>query len=223
MKLITTPILLTILFSTSSQALPIFEITEIYNGISGNDGSADWFEIVNVGDSIGDTGTLFFDDESADPTKAGQLDSFILVPGGVAIFLIDDNASSINEFTSVWGNVANVGLTNGGGSLGKADDGVFLFDSSLATANLIDNALYGSQGATLATMEVTPTGTVTVSSLGINGAYTSNAFANDNFGGSSVSLTGSPGVAAVPIPAAIWLFASSLGLLGLRKKRQNMA
>ena len=81
--------------ATTAQANPLWRVTEIYAGISGEDGTNDWFELTNVGSMPGDTGTLFYDDESADILEAGQLDSFILAPG--------ESAKTLEKIQGIWG------------------------------------------------------------------------------------------------------------------------
>src|SRR5262245_36792513 len=87
----------------SASATAGLQITEVYFGLSGDDGTPDWFEITNYGDATGDTGTLYYDDESADPTVNGQLDSILLAPGASAVFLIEAGTGDIDTFASIWG------------------------------------------------------------------------------------------------------------------------
>lgn len=208
-----------------------FEVTEVYPGISGEDGTNDWFELVNTGAGVLDTGTLFWDDEGPSAASGGQLDSFLLQPGEIAIFVIAPNltafeddspenaaADVIEQFRNVWGNVANVGITNGGGNLSQngdtinlSIDGGLTFPFSLTFGNAFANT-----GATIDNVAG-----LTDSVVGVNGAYVSNSFYNNNdpFGTGNLSeqetLIGSPGV--IPTPGAAGL----LGLAGLAAVRRR--
>ena len=200
------------------------QITESFVGLSGEDGTQDWFEVTNIGNSAIDTGMFIYDDDSADVLDGGQLDSFILGAGQSMIFLIsDDNsavddityASAIAEFQSIWNYNGLIGLTNGGGGLGQGGDAINLFlasDSSFVTMAETPGALSGG----LSTIDYV-NGTA-LSMLGVNGAYESNAFFNDNLGlpNDSATLIGSPGT--VPAPSAAALLALG-GLLGARRRR----
>ena len=199
-------------------------ITEAFVGLSGEDGTQDWFEITNIGNSAIDTGLYIYDDDSADPASGGQLDSFILGAGQSMVFLIsDDNsavddvtyASAIAEFQSIWNYNGLIGLTNGGGALGQSGDIINLFlasDSSFVTLAETPGALSGR----LATIDYV-NGTA-LSMLGVNGAYESNAFFNDNLGlpNDTATLIGSPGT--VPAPGAMALLGLG-GLMGARRRR----
>ncbi|MFK7883605.1 MAG: hypothetical protein AB8F26_05405 [Phycisphaerales bacterium] len=188
-------------------------ITEAYAGITGEDGTADWFEVTWTGAGTFDTGILFYDDESADPTVNAGLTSFILNTGESAIFLQDSDAAGIADFVAVWGPVANVGIAAGGGGLSQNGDGIFLFDGNTAGANEVASVLFDGSDLTdlIATIVFDAAGNASSAELGVDGAFASAAFFNDNIGGPEemVSLVGSPGV--VPSPGTIAL----LGLGGL--------
>jgi MYXO-CTERM domain-containing protein len=197
------------------------QITETWTGMSGEDGTADWIEVTYFGAGTFDTGSLFYDDASADIADGGQLDSFLLSNGQSAIFLLDVQATAsdiyanaIEEFIAIWGPVSNVGYTNGGGGLGQGGDSANLLD---AAGNVLDSLSYASSGDT-ATFEKL-NGVTRLSVLGENGAYSSAEFFNDNdaFGAGVFfgSLVGSPGV--VPAPAGVAL----LGLGGFAAARRR--
>jgi len=221
----------------ASFAEAVFKITETYVGVSGEDGTADWIEVTNLGTSTGSTDGFFYDDESADAADAGALDAFSLAPGESAIFLVaDDLADAIEddvnftdpfaEFASIWGSGISVGLTNGGGGLSQNGDSAFIGTVvGGAIFNIVDGLVYDASdlpSSGLATLEQVLGNGPTESIAGINGAYTSNAFFNDNIGGvgNSISLVGSPGVAPIPVPAMLPAFAAALGGLGLRARRR---
>ncbi|MEM1026888.1 MAG: PEP-CTERM sorting domain-containing protein [Planctomycetota bacterium] len=211
-------------------------ITEIYNGLPGNDGTADWFEITNL---TGATltyaaGDLLYDDESADFSVADPFPAFTLLDGESLVVLLDENidtdpangvADAIDEFETVWGSgIATV--TVDGSGLGQGGDAVTLFD---AAGTILDSAAYVAEDDSagpvnpllqLQTWDILNGGR---SQLGIDGAFQSNAFDNDSgtFGPPdtpvSVQLIGSPGV-AIPEPAT----AAALVLLsGLALRRRS--
>lgn len=218
----TSTIALAALTAAATAGTSGLQITELWTGLPGEDGTADWIEITWTGPGTLDTGTLFYDDSNPSVANGGQLDSFILNSGESAIFLQDSGpsddlfANAIEEFIAIWGNVSNVGYTNGGGGLGQGSDSANLLD---AAGNILASLAYDSSGAT-ATIEQL-NGVVRQSVLGENGAYTSAEFFNDNdaFGNGVFfgSLVGSPGV--VPAPAAFAL----LGLGGLTAARRRRA
>lgn len=199
-------------------------VTEAFVGLSGEDGTRDWFEITNLGNTAIDTGTLIYDDDSADIALGGLLDSFTLGAGESMIFLISaDNsaaddvtfATAIAEFQSIWNYSGLIGITNGGGALGQSGDAVNLFlasDSSLATMATIPGSLSGG----LASIDLV--NDPMLSMLGVNGAYESNAFFNDNLGlpNNMATLIASPG--SIPTPSAVMLLAAG-GLVGSRRRR----
>jgi hypothetical protein len=198
-----------------------FRITELYTGLSGPDGTADWFEITNFGSTSGDTGLLWYDDESADPTVNDQLPSFILNPGDSAVFVLG-LAGDVATWESIWGTGITVGAVDGAG-LGQGGDSVFLFDGNTSGAGVVDSATYPEALSNqLFTIEIGPNGSQSLSIEGVNGAFASNAFPNEDFNPEDpflVNLVGSPGTSVVPVPAAVWLFGSALGLLaGIRRK-----
>ena len=199
------------------------EITELWAGMSGEDGTADWIEVTWNGVGTFDTGSIFYDDSSADINDGGQLDSFILNSGESAIFLLESApsdelfGSAIEEFLAIWGNVANVGYTNGGGGLGQGADSANLLD---AAGNILASLAYASSGNPATIEQVN--GVVRESVAGENGAFASAEFFNDNDAfGSGVffgSIVGSPGF-VVPAPAG----AALLGLGGLAATRRRRA
>lgn len=203
-------------------------ITEVFVGLSGEDGTNDWFEITNVSGADIDTGTLFYDDSGPNAGDGGALDSFILKPGKSAIFLIADSLSDfsddgpenaaanvIQQFYNVWGLVPRVGITNGGGGLSQGGDSVNIsFDSG--TTFPVDLTYTGTDVADTATTD--NVSGLALSQVGVNGAYVSNGFFNDNVGtGAGYTLIGSPGL--IPAPGAFAL----AGIAGLAANRRRRA
>jgi len=115
-------------------ALPNLQITEIWPGNGDGDNlTADWFEITNVGDvawtpAMGD---LYFDDVSEDPLDAALISGIASIQPGEAVIAIDDTDTA--EFIAVWGayyNLTNVQIgTYSGAGLGGGGDAVTLFMS----------------------------------------------------------------------------------------------
>ena len=223
------------LAASTAQAQAIFRITEAYAGLSGPDGTEDWIEVTNLGDAVGDTGSLIYDDESAlmededpngnpvppffDASIGGVLDSFLLAPGESAVFLLDDSdATSVAEFEALWGTGINVGLTNGGGSLGGGGDQANIFDAS--TFVLIDSA-NTPDTLSLGTSTLDLRGPGAPSALGDLGVFESAPFVNDGINPIDpfeISLVGSPGF-GVPEPTATLLLGSACVFFALRNRR----
>ncbi len=206
------------LLATTASANP--QITEVWTGLSGEDGTADWFEITNFGPGSIDTGDYVWDDSSPTFAGASAIDSFILAPGESAVFLADTGAAddvtyanALDEFLAIWGAVANVGYADGPG-LGQGGDEVNLFD---AGGTIVDTVAYTSSGDLATFDDSDGDGVAPLSVLGVNGAYESAAFFNDNLGlpNDSATLIGSPGI--VPEPASLAL--AALGGLALLSRR----
>ncbi len=210
---------LVVLAGIASVASADVYVSEIYGGLSGEDGTNDWFEVTYNGAGTFDTGSLFYEDDSADPTNAGAMTSFILSSGESAVFVLGADATDLATFTSIWGAVANLGSATGGGNLGQSGDGVFLYDGNSAGATLVTSQSFtGDHNTTFATWEFDAMGNAQYSVDGVNGAYTSASFFNDNLGlpNDEAALIGSPG--AVPTPGTVALLAVG-GLVGTRRRR----
>lgn len=203
--------------AAASAASAQLTFTETYIGISGPDGTEDWFELTNIGIDPIDTGDFFFDDVSADILDAGRLDSFILNPGESAVFLVTSDAADLTPFLDIWGPVARVGRSNGGGGLGQGGDALNLM---LSDGTIVDTLAYDtSLVSDSATIERLPGQVSRISVLGENGAYESNPFFNDTIGQPPeflITLVGSPGV--IPAPGSLALL-SLAGLCAARRRR----
>jgi len=106
------------------------KITELFPGQSGPDLTADWIEIRNAGTASwvrGEDPDLYYDDESADSADAVIIEGIdSLAPGEYAVVVLDDNASSVDEFIAVWSPVIDqsgiaIGLSDGKGLGGSGD------------------------------------------------------------------------------------------------------
>ena len=194
-------------------------VTELYSGVSGPDGTPDWFELTNEGVTDLSTAGLFYDDNSFDATKDDALANVTIGAGESVIFLVSweddytDVADAIADFVAFWGDVATVSYVDGGSGLGGGGDAVAIFDGNLADSNLVTSAAYNdAQGGAFATTEY-PTGPVgQLSTLGVNGAFESLLGAGD----SDTPIVGSPGV--VPSPAGVAALALG-GLVAGRRRR----
>jgi hypothetical protein len=210
--------------TSPTMATPLFKITEVYVGIDGEDGTEDWIEVTNRGDTAGDTADLIYDDESLSVVDGGALPSFILDPGGSAIILVavssGDEATAISDFVAVWGSGLTVGATGGGGFSQSGDTAGLL----LGDGTIVDTVVYySSVVSNSATIDVT-LGTQAISQIGHNGAYESNEFFNDNLNQSPDymwTLVGGPGAAPVPEPMTVLLVAAASGLLARLRRRGN--
>ena len=228
--------------SANAAAAPVLIITEIYSGITGLNGTNDWFELTNIGDMAANTGAfptsegdlaLVYNDE-IDIADAGTLDALVIEPGASAVFIVADHDGDVQgdpiggveydnvfeEFAAVWGPIDVVGITNGGGGLNTGAESVNiggdLFGQGLVWVPVLSQD-YDIGGA-LQTMHVDEDGNVSLSVLGMGGAYQSNPFDNDNHGGDMVQLIGSPGNFFIPLPAMLPAFVIAVGGLAARRR-----
>ncbi len=191
-------------------------VTEAWTGLSGPDGTADWIELTNTGATAVNLGGLYYDDASADITAGGALPAINLRAGGSVVILVDldpvDRAAGVAEFKALWGDVRAF-ATQGGGLSNSDGDSIYILDSNGDTVTLADSpAAFVGQLATIDYI-----GGTGLSQLGVNGAYESAPFANDNFGTAPdflVTLVGSP----TPAPGAAGLLGVA-GLVAVRRRR----
>jgi len=110
-------------------------VSEIWSGQSGPDVTEDWFEITNRSlDTLDFSITpLYYDDDSADPEDAVQIQGLdTLAPGETAVVMVDGNANAVAEFRAAWSNLDNIdslkiGYAEDASGLGGGGDAVTLW------------------------------------------------------------------------------------------------
>ena len=214
-KLLLIALLVSATFCTTCAA-DIFDLrlTEIWVGRdSAPDGTRDWIEVTNLGDTPVNLSDVSYDDGNPMLATSLQLPPFSLAPGESFVLLIDidaDNAGMFpdagQEFLAVWDPFDSTFL--GGGS---ADGG--LSNETAESANLLDFL----NGALIDSLEFTPDFMsdqvqtferigegffdVRLSVDGENGAFLAQEFIDEDTGmtavdsnGDPVLLQGSPGI-----------------------------
>jgi hypothetical protein len=116
------------------------QITEMWPGNEpGENLTQDWFELTNVGDMAWTEttdGSLWFDDDSADPTTADLLMNVgSIAPGESVVFVdgfVDGNPANVDEFLEIWNPVKPQGQlgTYQGSGLGQGGDAVSIWISA---------------------------------------------------------------------------------------------
>ena len=204
------------------------KITEIYEGVPGDDVTSDWIEITNFGDmtyTFGVDGNLYFDDSSADPTVNEPVTGITAIaPGESVIVMISDDSADVSVFYSTWGpNVAGVQVGYLAGvnapGLGQGGEPIYLFDGNTIGANVVDTVSYlgNDNGIPGATWVYDPgAGSFNGTLQAVDGVY--GAFTAPVAGGDlgEYPFVGSPG--AVPTPGAAALLALA-GIAGIRRRR----
>ncbi|MEM1165019.1 MAG: hypothetical protein AAGI30_01875 [Planctomycetota bacterium] len=195
-------------------------ITEVYAGLPGNDGTADWIELTNIGETA-TFSNLFYDDASASILAGGDLPEFTLAKNASVVILVSvdatDALAEIDRFVSVWGTGIPV-LVADGGSLGTTDTAYILDELGDVVADFSFAPPLSNQLATIERIEDSQRNSVE----GENGAVASNAFTNTSLGlpGDLAQLIGSPGSALsfVPSPGSGVLLGIA-ALAGARRRR----
>jgi predicted extracellular nuclease len=196
-------------------------ISEVYAAGSGNGTYAsDWFELTNLGASSVDLTGWKMDDSTGDGGSAAAAVNLLgvtSIAAGQSIIFMESNdivfASKIEAFNQAWVGQPTSSFVFGrysgsGVGLGTGGDSVNIFNASnVRQANV-------SFGASVTGVTFDNTAGLngfisTLSSLGVNGAFTS-------FNGAEV---GSPGIAAVPEPTSLAL--SGVALFGLAAWRRR--
>lgn len=206
------------------------------NGTTGY--GQDWFELTNTGSSavnisgygMIDSHTLSGTNLPAALTLAGGGTS--IGAGQSAIFLESTtnaagSATLISQFESAWfgsnvpaGLLVGVADDNGAYGLSQSSDAVNIYNGTTASASLVASVTFGSDAVASGPMttfdnaaELNNVALTTKSVVGVNGAFTS----------ASGLEIGSPGVIApVPLPAALPLLLSGLGLFGVSRGRKAL-
>ena len=185
-----------------------FIITEIFPGQEGTDLTPDWFEIKNTGEVAWEAGispSLYYDDDSADPADAVQIEGITeLQPGASAVILITDNPDEIPAFDAIWSQVLDMSQVEygyvAGSGLGSGGDAVTLWlgDPNLSipvdTASYPEATLFDGQSYDVDLQAFSVVGNA-------NGAVQTVALGGDNM---DVPNTGSPGD-GLNFPSAIGL------------------
>lgn len=180
-------------------------ITESYGGVSGDDGTPDWFELTNLGSTDVSTAGLYYDDESADSDDMVALTEMTIAAGESVIFLIENpssmTAGAFNEFWGVSG--VRVGYADGSGL--KEGDTAWLYNENISDwfTSLeivdVDDAYETTQfGSTLSSV--------------LTGQFYSSGSAEVG------PLLGDPGSFTIPAPGAFALMALG-GLISRRRQR----
>lgn len=205
-------------------ALIISEIDP--TGSSTSTYAADWFELTNTGTTAIDISGWKIDDNSNSFSNAVALRGVTSIGAGQsAIFLESTTSASTtdttinNAFIAAWfgaNTPSNLLIGNYGGSsvgLSASSDAVNIFNG---TGTLITRVDFGTATAGRTFDNSAGLNNVTISTLstvGVNGAFTA----------ANGAEIGSP--SAVPLPAALPLFMSALGLFGgaARARRSSKA
>jgi len=116
-------------------------ITEIWSGQSGPDVAEDWFEITNRTEAAIDftTAALFYDDDSADPQDAVEIQGLTaLAPGESAIVIVDGGPEAVAEFREAWRDLPGIeslaiGYAPDASGLGSGGDAVTLWQGDPRT------------------------------------------------------------------------------------------
>lgn len=190
----------------------------------GNDSTLgfDWFELTNTGDADVVIDGWKMDDNSNSAASARTLTGVTTLAAGKSAIFAETATpgAALTALLNNWfGGVAPAGFLFGsytGSGVGLSSgsgDAVNIFNASNA---LIANVTFGAAN----------TGASFDNSAGANNALLP-AYSLVGVNGATAGVDGrvaSPGsVSAVPLPAAVWLLGSGLGLLGAARRRRNVA
>lgn len=189
----------TALFAASAQADLV--ITEAYGGMSGEDGTADWIEITNLGDSAVSGSGLFYEDESADEDDLTAINGLGDIGVGESVVVMIGTESDTDGFLEFWGILGvQVGWSDGSGL--KEGDTAWIY----STADGFFNSLTVSELEDPATTQFG--GGISTAANGVSVGLTEQGV-----------MYGDPGSFTVPAPGALAL----LGLAGISARRRRRA
>lgn len=205
------------LFAATLPAHAAIIISEVSPWSSGDSSySADWFELTNTGATSVDIAGWKVDDNSNSFASSLVLNGVSSIAAGQSVIFMEGNATTTANFKSAWfgSNVPTgfaIGYYSGSGiGLSTGGDAVNIFNAS---GSLITRVAFGASttGRTFDNAAgINNANISTLSTLGVNGAFTS----------VSGGEIGSPGV--VPLPGALPLMMSAFGIVGgLRLRRKK--
>jgi len=229
---------------SSAQASGLL-ITEIHSNQNLSGPSyQDWFEVTNFGASTADLSGWTFIDEKADPAIGFTFAEVFIAPGESVVFT---ETLSAEQFRAWWGVDESVQIITYSGSglgLGRGDavnlfnaadelvlslsyapEGFTKSDGTPATSNLLNEsnpAQLGHAGQAAGALE-TWISLVWDPRFGIDEPRYTFAVAGQwgAFQAAQGLDVGSPG-AVVPLPAAVWLFLSGIGMLVTLRRRAQL-
>jgi len=200
--------------ATAATAQAQLRFTEAMSS-SGTGGTADWFELTNLGSGAVDITGYKFDDGSYDIDRAVSLQGVTSIAAGQSVvFLETSSSAAIAAFRTFWGNIDSVviGSYSGSGlSFSSGGDGLALFDAggSQVTTEFFYSATTGFS------FGFNPT-TSTFGALSANGS-----FGGFTSAGSPTNV-GSPGtIGAIPEPSTYAALVGALALAGVALRRRR--
>ena len=192
--------------ANTSFAGPILRITEVMSS-SGTGGTADWFELSNVGDTAADITGYKMDDGSFSSSSAVLLSGVTTIPPGESVIFVETALplTDLPAFRTFWGLSASaqVGSYTGSGvSLGSGGDGVVIYTGSNVEVNRIQSTGAATTGSSFYYV-FNSSGTLLSTGNPVSAEGTVGAFRSVN----ALGNIGSPGVSASSLELA---FTSSL-------------
>jgi hypothetical protein len=210
------------LLNTSAANADII-ISEVQAGGSGAVYGADWFELTNTGNSDVSLVGWRIDDSSNTFATGSEFRGVTSIAAGQSVIFFEGNAAGSTDgtiqtaFINAWfGGVAPANFVNGfyGGSglgLSTGGDAVNIFDNNQVK---VAGVTFGASAAGFTfdnTAGLNNSIISTLSSVGVNGAFTSS-------NGSEVGSPGVQSITAVPEPTSIALMlVGSAGLIARRR------
>jgi hypothetical protein len=212
--------------AVASHAQSNLQITEVYPGLVGEDGTPTWIEVTNLGTTAFDLADPYVNEQlvrgHGDSSNAPP--GMHVAPSQVKVIVMGITAGgetgAIDAFASLWGPSVDLYFTDGPG-LNESAGNVAFHDGQGTTIDQITyTAAQTNAGRNTATLEVIDD-QISSSHVGVRGAFPSNAFFNDDLGlaGNQVTLVGSPGV-YIPEPTSLATGILGLTLTGLGRNRR---